>query len=73
MPEEVAEQMLRCCEDDEINGGYVLEVLKGHYRKVDWKMDPGPTAVGASVSNVPVLTKEVFAWLAEPNWGVPKN
>jgi hypothetical protein len=73
LPEEVAEQMLRCCEDDEINGGYVLEVLKGHYRKVDWKMDPGPTAVGASVSNRAVLTKEVFDWLAEPGWGVPKN
>ena len=63
LPEEVAEQMLRCCEDDEIDGGYVLEVLKGNYRKVDWKMDPGPTNAGASVSNVPVLMKEVVSKL----------
>ena len=73
LPEEVAEQMLRCCEDDEIDGGYVLEVMKGNYRKVDWKMDPGPSAVGSSVSNAAALGKEVFDWLAEPNWGVPKN
>ena len=73
LPEEVAEQMLRCCEDDEIHGGYILEVLKGNYRKVDWKMDPGPTGVGASVSNRAGLTEEVFSWLSEPNWGVPKN
>lgn len=73
LPEEVAEQMLRCCEDDEIDGGYVMEVLKDKYRKVDWRMDPGPTGTGATVSNRAVLTKEVFDWLAEPGWGVPKN
>lgn len=73
LPEEVAEQMLRCCEDDEIDGGYVMEVLKDNYRKVDWRMDPGPTGVGASVSNRAGLTEEVFGWLAEPGWGVPKN
>lgn len=33
-PEEVAEAMLRCCEDDEVVGGYVMEVLKGNTRNV---------------------------------------
>lgn len=36
-PEEVAEQMLRCAEDEEIGAGVVWEVLKGRYRVVDWK------------------------------------
>lgn len=40
-PEEVAEAMLRCCEDDTVGGGYVMEVVKGRTRRVDWKMDPG--------------------------------
>ena len=71
-PEEVAEQMLRCCEDDEIDGGYVLEVLKNQYRKVGWKMDPGPQGEGASVSNRAVLNEEVFGLLGEPGWGVMK-
>ena len=69
-PDEVAEQMLRCCEDDEIDGGYVLEVLKDKTRKVDWKNDPGPQGTGASVSNRAALTSEVYDWLAEPGWGV---
>lgn len=41
-PEEVAEQMLRCVEDDAVGAGTVWEVLKGRYRKVDWRNDPGP-------------------------------
>jgi len=69
-PEEVAEQMLRCCEDNEIDGGYILEVLKGQYRKVDWQNSPGPDGVGATVSNRAEITKEVFDWLATPGWGV---
>ena len=73
LPEEVAEQMLRCCEDDEIDGGYVLEVLKGKYRKVNFANDPGPSGPGGSVSNTASLGKEVFDWLATPGWGVPKE
>jgi len=34
LPEEVAEAMLRCCEDDAVVGGYVMEVLKGKTRNV---------------------------------------
>ncbi len=70
MPEEVAEQMLRCCEDDEISAGCVLEVLKGRYRNVDWRMDPGPSGPGGTVGGGAALTKEVFDWLAQPGWGV---
>ena len=69
-PEEVAEQMLRCLEDDEVGAGVVWEVLKGRYRKVDWRMDPGPEGTGASVSNRAVMHEEVFGWLGEPGWGV---
>ncbi|KAK3681978.1 hypothetical protein LTR37_020711 [Vermiconidia calcicola] len=68
-PEEVAEQMLRCCEDDSIGGGVVWEVLKDKYRAVDWRMDPGPEGTGATVSNRAQMTEEVFGWLAEPGWG----
>jgi hypothetical protein len=41
-PEEVAEQMLRCCEDDAIPGGTIWEVLKSQYRVVKVFNDPGP-------------------------------
>ena len=33
-PEEVAEGMLRCCEDETVVGGFVMEVLKGRTRNV---------------------------------------
>jgi hypothetical protein len=69
-PEEVAEQMLRCCEDGEIGGGCIWEVLKGNYRKVNWSMDPGPSGPGATVGGRAKLIKEVYEWLAEPDWGV---
>ena len=72
-PEEVAEQMLRCCEDDEIAGGVVWEVLKGAYRKVDWKMDPGPQGEGSTVGGRQLAISEVFGWLGEEGWGVPKE
>ena len=71
-PEEVAEAMLRCVEDDEIGGGYVMEVTKGRTRYVDWKMDPGPQGPGATASGRATMTKEVFEWLAQPGWGATK-
>lgn len=72
-PEEVAEQMLACVEDDKIGGGTVWEVLKGKYRVVDWKMDPGPQGPGASVGHGKKLVEEVMGWLGEDGWGVPKK
>lgn len=69
-PEEVAEAMLRCCEDDVIVGGYVMEVLKGKTRNVDWKMDPGPQGPGGTASGGAKLHAEVLGWLSEKGWGV---
>lgn len=53
-PEEVAEQMLRCVEDDEIGAGTIWEVLK-QCRKVEWRNDPGPQVCGALIFNVSVV------------------
>lgn len=72
-PEEVAEGMLRCVADPEIGPGYVMEVLKGKTRNVDWKMDPGPQGPGSSAGNAEKGRAEVFEWLREPGWGVPKD
>ncbi len=71
-PEEVADAMLRCCEDDSVVGGYVMEVGKGTTRHVDWRNDPGPS--GAGLTATPAATiAEVFGWLSEPGWGVPSK
>ncbi|OTA23614.1 hypothetical protein BTJ68_13975 [Hortaea werneckii EXF-2000] len=70
-PEEVADAMMRCCEDEAVVGGWVLEVLKGTTRNVDWRNDPGPTGEGADASNRATTIAEVYQWLAEPGWGAP--
>lgn len=70
MPEEVAEVMLRCVEDDAIGGGFVMEVLKGTSRNVQALNDPGPSGPGSAASNAAVSHKEVLDWLSEPGWGV---
>lgn len=72
-PEEVAEAMRRCCVDDAVGGGVVLEVLKGRTREVGWRNDPGPEGPGAEVSNRAVGVKEVFGWLGDGQWGVEKG
>ncbi len=72
-PEEVAEVMLRCCEDDTYGGGAVVEVLKGRYRVVNWRNDPGPSGPGGTVGNVAATRAEVFEWLKEPGWGISKK
>ncbi|KAI7363119.1 NAD(P)-binding protein [Hortaea werneckii] len=72
-PEEVADAMMRCCEDEGVVGGWVLEVLKGTTRNVDWRNDPGPTGEGADASNRATTIAEVYQWLAEPGWGVPSK
>ena len=71
-PEEVAEAMLRCCEDDEVTGGWVMEVLKGKTRNVEWRLDPGPSGPGGEASNRASTEAEVFEWLGEPGWGSTK-
>ncbi|KAK4561511.1 hypothetical protein LTR86_004829 [Recurvomyces mirabilis] len=72
-PEEVAEAMLRCCEDDEVVGGYIMEVSKGKTRHVDWRNDPGPSGEGNTASNSANTIAEVFGWLGEEGWGVVKG
>ncbi|KAK4896215.1 hypothetical protein LTR27_005736 [Elasticomyces elasticus] len=72
-PEEVAEAMLRCCEDDTVTGGWVLEVGKGHSRNVDWRNDPGPQGPGMSAGNAAISVAEVFSWLGQPGWGVAEK
>ncbi|KAK5108129.1 hypothetical protein LTR62_008783 [Meristemomyces frigidus] len=69
-PEEVAVAMLRCCEDEEVVGGYVMEVSKGKTRWVGWRDDPGPRGEGNSASNSQNTIDEVFGWLEQPGWGV---
>ncbi|TKA41827.1 hypothetical protein B0A54_08253 [Friedmanniomyces endolithicus] len=69
-PEEVAEAMLRCCEDDSVVGGWVLEVGKGQTRNVEWRDDPGPRGAGMSAGNAETAVGEVFGWLGEEGWGV---
>ncbi|KAF2725349.1 NAD(P)-binding protein [Polychaeton citri CBS 116435] len=71
-PSECAEAMLRCCEDPEIDGGYVMEVTKDRTRKVEWKNDPGPSGGGTTIGNGKVMVEEVFGWLSKPGWGVPE-
>ncbi|KAK0892481.1 hypothetical protein LTR02_013392 [Friedmanniomyces endolithicus] len=69
-PSEVAEAMLRCCEDDSVVGGWVLEVGKGQTRNVEWRDDPGPRGAGMSAGNAEKAVGEVFGWLGEDGWGV---
>ena len=69
-PEEVAEQMVACAEDDKIGAGVIWEILKDAYRKVDWRNDPGPSGPGAGLSNPGVLTEESFGWLSQKGWGI---
>lgn len=72
-PEEVADAMMRCVEEEEIGGGYIMEVTKGRTRSVGWRMDPGPEGPGASVANRDQVDREILGWLAEEGWGVEKR
>ncbi|KAF2215332.1 hypothetical protein CERZMDRAFT_56912 [Cercospora zeae-maydis SCOH1-5] len=72
-PEEVADAMLKCVESDEVVGGWVLEVLKGATRNVDWKNAEGPQGPGGTASNGAVNAAEIFGWLGQPGWGVAKE
>jgi hypothetical protein len=65
--------MLRCVVDEDVGGGYMMEVLKDKTRNVEWRMDPGPSGPGATVANREEGDKEAFSWLAQDGWGVSKE
>ncbi|KAK4994320.1 hypothetical protein LTR66_005617 [Elasticomyces elasticus] len=69
-PEEVAEAMLKCVQDEAIGGGWVLEVTKNKTRKVEALNDPGPSGDGSRVSHSERGSQEVFQWLGEEGWGM---
>lgn len=73
LPEEVADVMLRCCEDDAVGGGFIMEVLKNSVRNVDWRNDPGPQGPGGTTANKATMISEVFGWLAQEGWGVERE
>lgn len=68
-PEEVAEAMLRCVEEEELGGGTILEVGAGQTREVQQLNDPGPSGKGHTVSRLTDQYEEVFGWLGEDGWG----
>lgn len=68
-PEEVAEGMLRCLEDEDLVGGKILEIGKGQTRCVEALNDPGPSGKGHTVSNRDRGGEEVFEWLGKEGWG----
>lgn len=69
-PEEVAEAMVRCLEDEELGGGTILEVGAKQTRRVEALNDPGPSGAGHTVSNLSEQYHEVYGWLGEEGWGV---
>ncbi|KAL1606254.1 hypothetical protein SLS60_003656 [Paraconiothyrium brasiliense] len=71
-PEEVAEAMLRCVEEEGLGGGTVLEVGAGQTRRVEQFNDPGPSGRGHTVTNLERSYEEVFGWLGEEGWGKRK-
>lgn len=69
-PEEIAERMIDLITKVEYTGGTVLEVAKGHARKVANLNDPGPPRIpGMTVSNREAGRKEVWDRLSSPGWG----
>ncbi|TEA11026.1 15-hydroxyprostaglandin dehydrogenase [Colletotrichum sidae] len=76
-PQEVAEAMLRCVEDDSIPGGSILEVGKNNTRLVQAFNDPGPDSdpsKGLVARNVQKGTDMVYTWLRDATkWAVGRD
>ena len=72
-PQEVAEAMLRCAEDESYKAGSVWEVGAGHVREVGLFHDPGPDPApesGMLTSNSSAGDNEVKRWLRDEKiWG----
>ncbi|KAF1973934.1 NAD(P)-binding protein [Bimuria novae-zelandiae CBS 107.79] len=67
--EEVAEAMVRCLEEEGLEGGTVLEVGRAQTRRVEAFMDPGPSGSGHTVGRLEEGYDEVFGWLEGEGWG----
>lgn len=76
-PQEVAEAMLRCVEEEALVGGSILEVGKDNTRLVETFNDPGPDRnpkKGLIARNVSNGTNAVFAWLNDASkWAVGRH
>ncbi|KZL84386.1 short chain dehydrogenase [Colletotrichum incanum] len=76
-PQEVAQAMLRCIEEDAFVGGSILEVGKDHTRLVQAFNDPGPDRDpknGLVARNVSKGTEMIFAWLKDATkWAVGRD
>jgi len=68
-PEEIAMQMLRLLEDQELVGGTILEVGHEHSRIVPLFMNPGPKGDGMSAGNARVAVEEILTNLSKEGWG----
>ena len=69
-PEQIAEQMLRLLEDDELVGGTILEVGQAHQRVVPMFNNPGPQGgAGMQSSNGQFAIDEAFEKLGTKGWG----
>jgi NAD(P)-dependent dehydrogenase (short-subunit alcohol dehydrogenase family) len=71
-PEEVAEGMVRCLEEEELSGGKILEIGAGQTRLVEALNDPGPSGKGHTVSRIEEGYEEVCGWLGSKGWGKSK-
>lgn len=72
-PEEVAEAMRRCVEDQDVGGGKIVEVGAGQTRFVEALMDKGPSGRGHTVSRGKEAYEEVFGTVGGEGWGVVKE
>ena len=55
-----------------VEGGMILEVVKGRVRAVEQFNDSGPSGEGATVGNMGLADEEIFASLEGGGWGVNK-
>ncbi|KAI9812290.1 MAG: hypothetical protein M1827_004739 [Pycnora praestabilis] len=68
-PEEVADVMLACVQEEGNVGGTILEVGKGKIRKVEALMDEGPSGEGHTVGGISELEEEAVELMMKEGWG----
>lgn len=65
---DVAQAMLRCCDDDDIRGGTLMTMKKSSDGAAEWIIRPTDTE--ASSSAIDSARSEILKVLAGPDWGV---